>query len=112
MSKLKQRCQCLGTTILLGILATGMLSLLSFSYVLYQVKSEASETLLAETSQAVLRPIMNLATRGINGGNEMKLRGQDAQFMYASSGVLYLQISGTSKSSPKTPFLLKVSMRS
>jgi hypothetical protein len=74
---------------------TGMLGLLSFSYVLYEVKSEASVTLLIETSLAVLCPIMKLTTRGINGANEKKLRDQDAQLMYTSSGVLYLHISGT-----------------
>lgn len=57
-----------------------------------------------DAANAVLRPIGNLATRGVNGGNVMKLRGKDAQFLYGSSGILYLDISGTSKGSPKSAF--------
>ncbi len=104
MTTKKKRYHSLSTTILLGILGTGLLGVLAFSTVLYKVQAGAEETQLAEIAGAILKPIESLATRGVNGGNAMKLRGKDAQFLYASSGVQYLKISGTSMGSPKTLF--------
>ncbi len=42
-------------------------------------------------------PIINIATRSVNGGNIMKLKGKDATSFYLTTGVLYVEISGTTK---------------
>ncbi|USF87126.1 hypothetical protein [Candidatus Endoriftia persephonae] len=104
IKKAKQRYHSLGSTILLGILGTGLATLLTFSFVLYKVQTDADEVRLRETAEAVLQPIIGLATRAVNGSNVMKLRGRDAQFLYASSGLKYLAIVGTSKGAPKSAF--------
>ncbi len=49
-------------------------------------------------------PIINIATRSVNGGNIMKLKGKDATSFYLTTGVLYVEISGTTKGFPKSAF--------
>lgn len=94
----------LGTTLLLGMLLVGFISSLGYGLVLYKTLTEGERSELKKGISAAMRPIDNLASRGVNGGNIMKLRGRDATALYRSSEVLYLRITGTTQGSPKTAF--------
>ena len=94
----------LGMALLLGMMVVGLVSLLVFSGMLYSTQSKAEQKQLTRASEAVMLPLANLATRGINGGNVMKLRGKDAQALYQASGLKYLHISGMSKAMPASAF--------
>lgn len=59
---------------------------------------------LTENADVSRRPLINLATRSVNGANVMKLGNRDAQALYESAGALYLAIEGTTQGSPKTAF--------
>ena len=58
---------------------------------------EAEKTKLFETAKATLKPIVDLASKSINGANTMKLRNAYAENLYESSELLYLEIEGMSK---------------
>lgn len=94
----------LGVALLFGMIGIGLISLLIFSGVLYSTQTNAEREKLLHTSEAVMHPIANLATRGVNGANAMKLRGKDAQALYRASGLKYLHISGMSKAMPASAF--------
>jgi methyl-accepting chemotaxis protein len=94
----------LGVVLLLGMMVIGLISLLIFSGMLYSTQTKAEREQLLHTSQAVMHPIANLATRGVNGSNVMKLQGKDAQALYKASGLKYLRISGMSKAMPASVF--------
>ncbi len=90
--------------ILLAMLGIGLVTATAFSMILYQVQTSDARHELIHTAEAVLRPILALATRGVDGGNLMKLRGKDATSLYKASEILYLDISGTSRGTPKSAF--------
>ena len=94
----------LSSTLLIGMVGIGLVSLLIFSGMLYNTQTNAEREQLTHISQAVMHPIANLAARGVNGGNVMKLRGADAQALYKASGLKYLAISGMSKAMPASAF--------
>ena len=101
---MKKRYLSLGSTLLVGMMSIGLVSLLIFSGMLYNTQTQAEREQLTNISKAVMLPIVNLATRGVNGGNVMKLRGGDAQALYKASGLKYLAISGMSKAMPASAF--------
>ena len=101
---MKKRYLSLGNTLLLGMILIGLISLLIFSGMLYNTQSKAEREQLVRISEAVMHPIVSLATRGVNGGNVMKLRGADAQALYQASGLKYLSITGMSKAMPASAF--------
>ena len=90
--------------ILFAMLVVGLVVSVAYSLVLYRMQSEGGHMKLMHTSEAVMRPIVALATRGVDGGNLMKLRGKDATSLYRASGMLYLDIQGTSRGTPKSAF--------
>lgn len=92
------------TTIIIGMMGVGFISALGFSLVLFLTTTEKEIEQLQATAEVALKPVTNLATRGVNGANKMKLKNKDAMSLYQSAGVLYLEISGTSKQTPKTAF--------
>ena len=96
MNKLFQ----IGNILLLSFMGFALVIVLSLSWVLYSSMYNAERDKLIQISEASLKPIVNLATRSVNGANKMKLRNKDAQSLYASSGLLYLKIEGMSKASP------------
>ncbi len=98
------RLRSLGSTVLLAMLGIGVIATLAFSLMMYNTQSASEKDELANISEAVMQPIIGLATRGVSGNNILKLRGKDAQAIYQSSGVLYLKISGTSLGKPKNAF--------
>jgi methyl-accepting chemotaxis protein len=94
----------LGFSLLLAMLGTGLIAALGYSLAFYRLLNQSELDKLEHTSSAVVRPIANLATRSVNGGNLMKLRSSDSTALYLSSEVKYLLIEGVSKGSPKTAF--------
>ena len=90
--------------IIFGMMVVGLISAIGFSAMMYLFISDAEMERLDATSQAALNPIINLATRSVNGANVMKLRNKDATSLYQSTGALYVSITGMSKKSPKTAF--------
>lgn len=100
MNKLFQ----IGNILLLSFMGFALVIVLSLSWVLYSSMYNAEGDKLIQISEASLKPIVNLATRSVNGANKMKLRNKDAQSLYASSGLLYLKIEGMSKASPASAF--------
>jgi methyl-accepting chemotaxis protein len=94
----------LGVVMLLGMMAVGFISLVVFSALLYSVQTTSERDQLINISKAVMLPVTSLATRGVNGGNVMKLRGVDAQALYKASSLKYLAISGMSKATPANAF--------
>lgn len=96
--------QSLGMTLLLGMMAVGLISTMGYGFVLYKTLTLGEKNELQKTVSAVMRPVLHLASRGVNGGNVMKLRSKDSTALYKSSEIQYLLISGTSLGSPKTAF--------
>jgi len=96
--------QSFRTQILLAMLVMGLATAIAYSLILYQIQARDGRNTLAHTTQAVMRPILALAIRGVNGGNIMKLRGKDALSLYEASGILYLDIDGVSQGTPKSAF--------
>ncbi len=94
----------LGNTLLLGMMAVGFIAALGYGLVLYKTLADGERNELEKIAAAVMRPVKNLASLGINGGNIMKLKSTDATSLYSSSEVLYLDVNGTSQGSPKTAF--------
>lgn len=91
-------------TLIVGMMSVGVITSIGFSLVLFQITSSGEIEQLKATSQAALSPIINLATRSVNGANLMKLKNKDAQSLYNSTGLLFLEIKGTSEKTPKTTF--------
>ncbi|MCB1850630.1 MAG: methyl-accepting chemotaxis protein, partial [Gammaproteobacteria bacterium] len=94
----------LGFSLLLAMLGTGLIAAMGYGTAFYRLLDRSELDKLEHTSAAVIRPIANLATRSVNGGNLMKLRSSDSMDLYLSSDVRYLLIEGVSKGSPKTAF--------
>lgn len=107
MNKLKD----LGVILLLSMISVGVATAISMAVFLYQTILEAEQEKLEQISEAVLKPIVNLATLGVNGANQMKLRNHDAQNLYASAGLLYIHIEGLSKATPATAFAAAMEAR-
>jgi len=70
----------------------------------YLDRVEAGRSEIRNINEAVLQPVVELATRGINGGNQMLLTDDAAQALYVASGVRYLHVSGLSAGAEKTVF--------
>jgi methyl-accepting chemotaxis protein len=100
MNKLYQ----ISNILLVLFISFALVIVASLSVVLYNSMYEAERDKLIQISYASLNPIANLATRSVNGANIMKLRNNDAESLYDSSGVLYLHIKGMSKATPATVF--------
>lgn len=90
--------------LLVSFLGFAVVIVLSLSVVLYEQMYQAEQDKLIQISQASLKPIVNLATRSVNGANIMKLKNKDAVSLYSTTGLLYLDIHGMSKATPASAF--------
>jgi methyl-accepting chemotaxis protein len=70
----------------------------------YTARVQAGREEIRHINDAVLAPVLELATRGINGGNQMMLTDSAASALYQASGVRYLSLSGMSEGAEKTAF--------
>ncbi len=94
----------LSTTVLAGMLGLGLLVGSIYSLLLYRAETRHAKAQVENIAEAVIRPLQGLATKGVDGGNIMKLRNKDALALYENSSLLYLKIDGVSRGSPKTAF--------
>ena len=87
-----------------GIAGVALVSQMVSGVWQYLDRVEAGRQEISNINNAVLQPVIELATRGINGGNQMMLTDAAASALYAASGVRYLNLSGTSEGAEKTAF--------
>jgi methyl-accepting chemotaxis protein len=70
----------------------------------YRDRQQVGRQQLLEVNETALRPVIDLAERGVSGGNQMMMGDGSANALYKSTGVLYLQITGLSEGAEKTAF--------
>ncbi len=70
----------------------------------YRNQTEMAHDRIRAVSEATVQPLISLAVNGINGGNIMILKNNDAKSLYASTHVLYLKLEGNSLGTEKTDF--------
>jgi methyl-accepting chemotaxis protein len=87
-----------------GIAGVALISQLISGVWNYLDRVEAGRAEISHVNEAVLAPVMELAARGINGGNQMMLTDAAATGLYVASGVQYLRFSGMSEGAEKTAF--------
>ena len=92
------------TTVVGGIAAVALVSQLVGGVWQYQLSIEAKRQEIRHINEAALLAVADLASRGVEGGNQMILADAAASSLYQASGVLHLQISGTSAGAPATAF--------
>ncbi len=87
-----------------GIAAVAVLSQLINGFGQYLELMASGRAQIREVNEAVMQPVIELATRGVNGGNQMVLSDAAATGLYRATGVLYLKIEGLSEGAEKTVF--------
>jgi methyl-accepting chemotaxis protein len=87
-----------------GIAAVAVLSQVISGVGQYLDRMAAGREQIREINEAVLQPVSELATRGVNGGNQMVLTDASAIGLYKASAVRYLKVEGMSEGAEKTPF--------
>ena len=70
----------------------------------YRDRAEMAHQEIRKINEAVLQPVLELAARGVNGGNKMMLGDAAANALYTATGVRYLSFEGTSEGAEKTLF--------
>lgn len=87
----------IGLTVLLAQLASG--------FVQYQAKiASARSEEVRHINDALVKPVVELATQGVESGNAMTLSSSDAHTLYKASGLLYLKVSGLSAGMAESEF--------
>ncbi|HET8707493.1 MAG TPA: hypothetical protein VFM46_14405, partial [Pseudomonadales bacterium] len=86
---------------LLGLLAGTQVvtSALKYAELVAQVENE-----IRSVNEARSVPLMDLATRSIDGANQMILNNAEAKALFESTDALWIQMDGTSAGSEKTLF--------
>lgn len=79
-----------------------------FSILLFKANVNSVESRIISNVQTIAKPLASLASRGVAGGNVMKLKNKDAQAIYRSSNALAIYISGMSDGSPATEYTAKI----
>ncbi|HAK89066.1 MAG: hypothetical protein A2X55_12110 [Nitrospirae bacterium GWB2_47_37] len=92
------------TPVLIGILGMLLFAVFIFGIFLYYRDSKAAIDEYGRLSDVALQPVADLAARGVDGGDVIMLRSENAKSLYNVSGVKYLKISGRSKGMEKTEF--------
>lgn len=93
------------TTMVAAIGLVVLLAQLTSGFFQYQSKAAAAREEVRNINEAVVQPILDLATRGVDGGNTMILSNAEAKALYQASKVLYLKVSGTSAGMDKSEFM-------
>lgn len=91
-------------TVIGGIAAVSIISQVASGVGQYMDRMSSGQQQIREINEAVLEPVMDLAARGVNGGNQMVLTDNGAMALYKASGVRYLKIEGMSEGAEKTAF--------
>lgn len=90
--------------VFIGVFLIVLFTLFIVGIFQYRKETRAMMEEYRRLSEVALRPIIELATRGVDGGNLLILRNENAQSIYKASGVRYLKISGLSRGMEKTEF--------
>ena len=98
------KAKSLSTILMLSMIIVGAATVLPMGIFLYYTMHDAETEKLIQISDAALKPIENLAVKSVNGANLMKLKNKDALNLYASAGLLYLDIKGMSKAKAASAF--------
>ena len=91
-------------TVVIGIAGVALISQIISGAWQYLDRVEAGREEIRHINEAVLAPVLELASRGVNGGNQMMLTDAAANALYAASGVRFLAFSGMSEGAEKTVF--------
>ena len=92
------------STLIINIMFVGVFSQLVSGVSQYLSQAESSREEFRNISEAVMQPVVGLASRGVDGGNQMMLASKDSQSLYESRKVLFLKVSGMSTGSEKTSY--------
>jgi methyl-accepting chemotaxis protein len=92
------------TTVIGGIAGVALISQLATGVWQYMDRAEARRVEVRRVNEAALLAVADLATRGIDGGNQMILSDPAATSIYQASTVAYLRITGMSSGQEKTAF--------
>ena len=92
------------STLIISIMLVGVLSQLASGVAQYLAQAESSREEIRHIDEAVMQPIVGLASLGVDGGNQMILANKEAKSLYESSKVLALKITGTSAGAEKTSY--------
>ncbi|MDP2786106.1 MAG: methyl-accepting chemotaxis protein [Sulfurimicrobium sp.] len=93
------------TTMVAAIGIVVLLAQLASGFIQYQSKAAAAREEVRHINEAVVQPILDLTTRGVDGGNTMILSNTEAKALYKASRILYLKVSGTSAGMAKSEFM-------
>jgi methyl-accepting chemotaxis protein len=93
------------TTMVAAIGITVLLAQLTSGFIQYRSKSAAAREEVRNINEAVIKPILDLTARGVDGGNTMILSNTEAKALYKASRILYLKVSGTSAGMAKSEFM-------
>jgi len=104
MNKFGSKLGSIKVTLIISIMSVGVLSQLVSGVTQYRTQAESSREEIRHIDEAVMQPVVNLASRGVEGGNLMILSNGDAKALYDASKIQYLKISGTSAGAEKTDF--------
>ncbi len=92
------------TAVVGGIVAVVLVSQLINGFWQYRDRAEMGRKNIQNINEAVLQPVLGLATTAINGGNQMMLTDSNAAALFKATGVRYLKLEGMSQGTEKTVF--------
>ena len=92
------------TTVIGGIVGVALISQLVGGVWQYNNRAEERRQEIRHINEAALLAVADLATRGVEGGNQMILADAAATSLYQASKLRYLKVTGTSAGAEKTAF--------
>ncbi len=92
------------TTVIGGIAGVALVSQMLSGVWQYNDRADARRQEIRHINEAALLAVADLASRGVEGGNEMILADAGATSLYQASKLRYLKISGTSAGAEPTTF--------
>ena len=98
----------LNTALIASLVGVTLITGISFAYLLYRVKYQATEDLIVSNAETITQQLATLGKQGIAGGNLMKLKGPDALERLQHTGALLVAFKGVSDGSPKTDFFAAI----
>jgi len=98
-------------SIVFGIQLVTLISIMIFSFVLYNSELKAEMSSLIKNAEALTKQFKVLAKKSIAGGNLMLLRSENSRLMFEATGAEYIYVSGNSDGSPKSDFAPAVPSR-
>lgn len=104
MKTLSMKLGSIKSTLIIGIMFVGIFSQLASGIAQYLSQAENARREIHNINEAVMQPIVGLASLGVDGGNKMMLSNKEAKSLYDSSKILFLKITGMSAGAEKTSY--------